>query len=79
MPQTQTQNQNQNQETSSFDYTVRAVGTAPGPGPNTVCVVLGLFNKDGEQAVYRTATGEEKPIVFFSFPIKDIGKSILAL
>lgn len=60
-------------EVGSQDYTIRALGRTEGPktrfGQQTFCVVLGLFDSTGHQAVHIYPNGEEKPIVFLSVPL----------
>lgn len=57
------------------------LGKSPGPiiqGQRTFVIVIGLFDKDGNQQVHRYDTGEEVPIVFLSNPIRENpGRGIL--
>lgn len=60
------------QEVRPLRY-VSEVGRIPGPtksnGQNTFCVVLGVFDEDGNQVVHRKADGTEVPLVITTYPI----------
>lgn len=78
---------NPSQSTCKFDaqgnYVVRSLGRQDGPikknGQKTFCVVLGLFDSNGAQAVHTRADGKEVPIVWFSYPIDTDDKPLLLL
>ena len=64
---------------NSFDdlegaFCFRFVGKVPGPtkrnGQKTFCIVAGMFDKSGAQAIHTKANGEEVPVTFISYPIE---------